>query len=98
MFETWFEDADITIAIEWVKGLPFAHLALRKWSPTIAYRLIDLKQKLCADLHKRGYNYLSVYNPIPDRKWYKLVKLLGFTEHYLFNNDDVFFTSTRPCL
>ena len=96
-FENWFEDEAITLHIQWVDGVPFVHLALRKWSPTIAYRLMDLKDKLCADLHKRGYNYLSAYNPTPDKKWYKLVRLFGFTNHYTYNNNDVFFTSTKQC-
>ena len=96
-FENWFEDKDIVIHLQWVDGVPFVHLGLNKWSVTIAYRVLDLKEKLCADLYSRGILYLSAYNPLPDAKWRKLVRLFGFTESYIYNNEQVFFTSTRPC-
>jgi hypothetical protein len=99
-FETWYEDSDIAVGVEWVRHvegwmLPFAHLQVKRWTAGVGKKVIACLYELRADLRERGHKFLFAYNLRQDAQWFKFMeKFLRFNWGFIHDSKVVYWTKT----
>lgn len=81
VWETVIDDCRGTFRIEYLCGrVPFLHLELRQWGPSILRAIRAELAKLKAELRTRGIRFMFVMIPEGDEKLLKFERLCGFAE------------------
>lgn len=98
--ETWVDDEEVCIKIQWSDDWKeaFLHHDLKvPITPQLVKRHREGLSQICTKLYMYGYDVVYAYSPCQSEKWKKLCKLFGFKQSVNRGGSVVFYKETKPC-
>jgi hypothetical protein len=87
MFDTFWNDDDVTLVFEYVENKVYAHATSKRWSKSVYYKYKDIWHVAKEELSESGYKEIYVLIPAEDKKLFKFETMFGFK--LLKQQDDV---------
>lgn len=90
-----YKTSSYTFCIQWEKGLPFAHLEVHKWGPSVYRELLSLWKTVLAVLRDKGVPSIFSCIPTGDDKLYKFQRMFCLEEIERTDEYVLMYTSTE---
>jgi hypothetical protein len=95
MFESIVESDEVDLKVEWVNGVPFIHVQIYKWKPSLVKKYYNIWYDLLNLLAHREVPCVFSSIPVNDSKLYKFQLMFGMKEVKRDSNMILFMVETE---
>lgn len=78
MFETFWDDEDLTVSFQLFENKVYAHATSKQWSKSKYLKYQDVWHVAKEELFNSGFKEVYVIIPIEDKKLFKFETMFGF--------------------